>query len=30
LEIGNHIPSTFDDPAEFFRREINNILVQYL
>lgn len=30
LEIGNHIPSFFDDPAELFRREINNILIQYL
>jgi AcrR family transcriptional regulator len=30
LEIGSHIPSSFDDPAEFFRREINNILIQYL
>ena len=30
LEITNQIPSFFDDPAELFRREINNILVQYL
>ena len=30
LEIGNHIPSFIDDPAELFKREINNILVQYL
>jgi AcrR family transcriptional regulator len=30
LEIGSHIPSSFDDPVEFFRREINNILIQYL
>jgi AcrR family transcriptional regulator len=30
LEIGSHIPSSFDDSAEFFRREINNILIQYL
>ena len=30
LEIGNHIPPFFDDPAELFKREINNILIQYL
>jgi len=30
LEITQQIPSFFDDPAELFRREINNILVQYL
>jgi AcrR family transcriptional regulator len=30
MEIGNHIPSFFDDPAELFKREINHILVQYL
>jgi len=30
MEIGNHIPSFIDDPAELFKREINNILVQYL
>jgi len=30
LEIGNQIPAFFDDPAELFRREINNILIQYL
>lgn len=30
LEIGNHIPSFFDDPAEIFQREIKNILLQYL
>ena len=30
LEIGGHIPSFFDDSAELFKREINNILIQYL
>jgi AcrR family transcriptional regulator len=30
LEIGNHIPPFFDDPAELFKHEINNILIQYL
>lgn len=30
MEIGNHIPPFFDDPAELFKREISNILVQYL
>ena len=30
MEISNQIPSFFDDPAELFRREMNNILVQYL
>jgi AcrR family transcriptional regulator len=30
LEIGGHIPSFFDDPAELFNREINNICIQYL
>ncbi len=30
LEIGSHVPSFFDDPAELFRREIKNILIQYL
>jgi len=30
LEITNQLPSFFDDPAEVFRREINNILLQYL
>jgi AcrR family transcriptional regulator len=30
LEIGNHIPSFIDDPAEVFRREIKNIVTQYL
>ena len=29
LEIGNHM-SFFDDPAEIFRSEINNLLIQYL
>jgi len=30
LEIGHHIPSVFTDPSEIFRREIDNILIQYL
>jgi AcrR family transcriptional regulator len=30
MEIGHHIPPFFDNPAELFNREINNILVQYL
>jgi hypothetical protein len=30
LEIGNHIPPFIYDPAEIFKREINNILSQYL
>jgi len=30
LEIGHHIPPVITDPGEMFRREINNILVQYL
>lgn len=30
LEIGHHIPSVFTDPGEIFRREIDNILIQYL
>lgn len=30
MEISNQLPSFFDDPAELFNREINNILVQYL
>lgn len=30
LEIGNHFPAFLDDPAELFRREMNNILNQYL
>ena len=30
LEITNQIPSFFDEPAELFRREMNNILLQYL
>lgn len=30
LEIGNQLPPFFDDPAELFRREINNFLNQYL
>jgi AcrR family transcriptional regulator len=29
LEITNQIPSFFEDPAELFRRELNNILIQY-
>lgn len=30
LEIGHHIPPVFTDPGELFRREIENILIQYL
>jgi AcrR family transcriptional regulator len=30
MEISNQLPSFFDEPAELFKREINNILVQYL
>jgi len=30
LEIGNQIPSFMDDPAELYRRELANILNQYL
>jgi AcrR family transcriptional regulator len=30
MEISNQIPSFIDDPAELFKREINNILNQYL
>jgi AcrR family transcriptional regulator len=30
LEIGNHIPPSLDDPAEIFRREVKNIVIQYL
>jgi hypothetical protein len=30
MEIGNHIPLFIDNPAELFKREINNILVQYM
>jgi AcrR family transcriptional regulator len=30
LEIGNQLPSFLDDPAELFRREMMNILNQYL
>ncbi len=30
LEIGKQLPSFIDDPAEIFRREMNNILIQYL
>lgn len=30
LEINNHIPPFFENPAEIFEREINSILVQYL
>lgn len=30
LEITNQIPSFFNEPAELFRREINNILLQYM
>lgn len=29
LEISNQLPGFFYDPTELFRREINNILVQY-
>jgi AcrR family transcriptional regulator len=30
MEISNQLPSFFDDPAELFKREMNNILIQYL
>ncbi len=30
LEIGNHIPPFIEDPAEVFRREIKNLIIQYL
>jgi AcrR family transcriptional regulator len=30
IELSNHLPPTFDEPSEFFRREINNFLIQYL
>jgi len=30
LEIGNHIPPFIEDPAAVFRREIKNIVIQYL
>jgi AcrR family transcriptional regulator len=30
LEIGNQLPAFLDEPAEIFRREIMNILNQYL
>ena len=30
LEIGNHIPPFIEDSAEVFRREIKNIVIQYL
>jgi AcrR family transcriptional regulator len=30
LEVTNQIPSFIDDPAELFKREMNNILIQYL
>jgi hypothetical protein len=30
LEIGRHVPPVFTDPGELFRREIENILIQYL
>ena len=30
LEIGSHIPPFIEDPAEVFRRETNNIVIQYL
>lgn len=30
LEIGKQFPPFFDDPAEIFQREMNNILIQYL
>lgn len=30
LEIGNHVPPPISDPGELFRREIENILIQYL
>jgi AcrR family transcriptional regulator len=30
MEIANHFPSYITDPGEIFRREIGNILIQYL
>ena len=30
LEITHQIPSFFDDPAEMYRQEIKNLLIQYL
>jgi len=30
LEIGNHVPPPISDPGELFRREIDNMLIQYL
>ncbi|MBI3165177.1 MAG: TetR/AcrR family transcriptional regulator [Chloroflexi bacterium] len=30
LEVTSQIPSFIDDPAELFKREMNNILIQYL
>jgi AcrR family transcriptional regulator len=30
LEISNQFPSFFEDPGEVFRREIDNIILQYL
>lgn len=30
LEIGHHIPPVVTDPGEIFRREVENILIQYL
>ena len=30
LEITDQIPSFIDEPAELFRREMNNIIIQYL
>lgn len=30
MEIGNHFPSAIIDPGEIYRREIKNLLIQYL
>jgi AcrR family transcriptional regulator len=30
LEIGHHVPPVVTDPGELFRREVENILIQYL
>jgi AcrR family transcriptional regulator len=30
MEIGNHIPAYITDPGEVFRREIKNLIIQYL
>ena len=30
MEIGNHFPSYIIDPGEIFRRELQNLLIQYL